>query len=82
MINENGTSFCKRIDENSAINYLWRNTVKKAQFGNDYMAKKKKKKCSSYRVQSGGRELKISRIINDTDEHQLSVFLVLSKYVQ
>ena len=46
------------------------------------MAKKKKKKFSSYRVQSGGRELKISRIINDTDEHQLSVFLVLSKYVQ
>ena len=43
MINENGTSFCKRIDENSAINYLWRNTVKKAQLGNDYMAKKKKK---------------------------------------
>lgn len=34
MINENGTSFCKRIDENSGINYLWKNTVKKVQFGN------------------------------------------------
>ena len=42
MINENGTSFCKRIDENSGINYLWKNTVKKAQLGNDFIAKKKK----------------------------------------
>ena len=30
--------FCKRIDENSGVNYLQNNTVRKAQLGNNFIA--------------------------------------------
>lgn len=43
MINENGTSFYKRIDENSVINYLWKKYSKESTTWKWLYSKKKKK---------------------------------------